>query len=231
MNEQKKPNIIVRLLKKLIFIAIIAGCGYWIYQNGGLPKDGFDLGSKIGWETPEELYSEEQRQYDQETQKRFDEAVALAKLISIVDEAMKYNNKPSGIACGVSYLQGDDKHNDTSYVNEKIGISDYSHIKSIADLGDGSGVPGALVGFLIELDAEADPEQLADEIRSYINPSKWYYLEEYKPYYEHLTPDDVTIETNKNYVFVILVGDEYLNEGRFTSESKLVELFYEVTNE
>ena len=61
MEEMQKPkkSCLGQLIKWLLILGIFGGLGYLIWQNGGIPEGGFNLGEMVGTETPEGLVDEE----------------------------------------------------------------------------------------------------------------------------------------------------------------------------
>jgi hypothetical protein len=227
-SQKHKQNILGKIIGWLIVLAIFGGLGYLIYQNGGIPEDGFDIGEIIGTETPEELqeFIPESIEIENNEPNAFDFSVTN-KLFSIDSAALQ----TLPISYSLYYHRDWDWENpDQDWVEHMvktmIGLDDFSNVVGISANHNASGYDGAYVCILVEFEDGVDTTVIAEQAMGQADPSKWNFgNEEYDVFYDSLTKDDVFIIGKGHYIYVLLIGDELIGFGKSISPERLAQAF------
>lgn len=205
------------------------GLGYLVYQNGGIPEEGFNLGEMVGTETPEGLVDEEwmERLENMEYPEDFD----IVQKTKKIDQAAGQN-----IAIGYSIFYHDDskapdsdKQYNLDMLSAITGITEWEPLVGVGYGSNSSGHAGVSATFLMEFEENIDTEQLAETIREQMNPQEWNFAsEEYNEYYHNLSDDNIAVDAKGQYIFIALVGDEMLGFGKSVSPEALTGAFKRV---
>lgn len=227
--QKTKKSCLGQLMKWLIILGIFGGLGYLIWQNGGIPEEGFNLGEIVGTETPEGLV-------DEELMERL-ENMEYPEDFEVVQKTMQINDAAGqNLAVGYSILyhidskaSEFDKQCNLEMVSAITGMTEWEKLIGVGYSSNASRFAEIGATFLLEFETETDTEQLAETIKAQMNPKEWNFAsEEYNEYYHQLEDENIAIEAKGKYVFIALVGDELLKLNRSSSPEALAGAFKRV---
>ena len=212
----------------LIVLAIFSGFGYLIYQNGGIPEDGFNVGELIGVETPDGLEfisingcgildeSEMDQPFD------YDVVNKLSQIDSAANH--KINQMYSCCYHVDSQFEETNSIENQTFISTITGIDDYENVIGVASSELADMLSGAYIGVLIEFKPDVDAIKISEKLNGTIDPKTWSFgSEEYITQYNKLSPDNIHFIAHGNYLYVIVLSPELEDD---ISIEKLKSSFY-----
>ena len=212
----------------LIVLSIFGGLGYLIYQNGGIPKDGFNVGELIGVETPDGLEfisingcgildeSEMDQPFD------YDVVNKLSQIDSAANH--KINKMYSCYYHVDSQFEETNSIENQTFISTITGIYDYENVIGVASSELADMLSGAYIGVLIEFKPDVDAIKISEELNGTVDPTTWSFgSEEYITQYNKLSADNIHFIAHGNYLYIIVLDPELEKD---ISVEKLKSSFY-----
>ena len=240
-EPKKKKNILGKMIGWLIVLAIFGGLGYLIYQNGGIPEEGLNLGEMIGTQTPkglvdEDVLAELERMKEREESGDFDNPLdyeVVKKLMSIESAAVHR------LGSGYGYLYHIDSTEEYAHSNihksiitDITGITDFSNIVGVATSSNMGDMSKAYLSMLIEFKEGTDTKEIAKMIKESVKPSEWSHgSEEYNASFDCITPEDVVIEAKGKYIYMAVMSEDLVGPFKAASAEKLGKTFLKLVSE
>ena len=225
-NKKEKKGICGKLIGWLFLVVLIGMFGYLIWQNGGIPEDGFNLGEIIGTETPEELKEQiaETPMVEPDPPSNYEVARKLASLESSAGQSLF-------TAYSVYYhIESTNENTNAPEYRDMItamtGITDFDNVVGISASHNASGKMGVYKCILIEFKDGIDTAAIAESVYEYADPSTWNFgSEDFDPYYKELTKEDLFVSGKGNYLYIVLISDELIGFGKSVNPEQLIKTF------
>ena len=233
----------------LIVLSIFGGLGYLIYQNGGIPSEGFNIGEIIGSNSPEGMYlaingctigadgtsiiptdGDEQKQvYTPEKPEEYPIVQLLQKIDNYAGQRLYLGY---GLLYHIDRPEHHQHYNDggIEYITALTGITDFSNIVGASYSSNATpNVDGAYIDVLIEFRPEADVENIANEIKNQIVPSELEIgADEFNQFFDALTTEDVHVSFRENYVYIVIIGQDMIGLNKSVKPETLVDTFQKI---
>lgn len=212
----------------LIVLSIFGGLGYLIYQNGGIPENGVNLGQIISDQLPS---SDEP--IEEKVPMEVPEDYAVVRKLQKIDD---YSGQRLSLGYGLLYHidrpQHHQHYNDggMEYITALTGITDFSNIVGASYSSNATpNVDGAYIDVLIEFRPEADIENIANEIKNQIVPSELEIgADEFNQFFDALTTEDVYVSFRENYVYIVIIGEDMVGLNKSVKPETLIDTFEKI---
>lgn len=227
-KEQKSnKNILGKIIGWLIVLAIFGGIGYLIYQNGGIPEDGLDIGEIIGYNCPDDMYLAGEENKPVVPSEKPEDYEVVRKLISIENSARQKFQAGFRILYHIdSNYEPTQSDEHKEIISQFTGITDFSDIIGVSD-STRLFENGVYITLLIEYEDGVDTEQIKNEIVSNFDLTNIDFgAEEFRKYCASLTTEDLSVASKNNYVYIVIISKELIENRTSINPEKLIQSFY-----
>ena len=220
-----------KLITWLIVLSLFGGLGYMIYQNGGIPSEGFNIGETIGTGSAE---SGVQQETNPEDERERPQDYAIVRKIQKIDA---YSGQRLTLGYSLAYHVDRPEHhqyyNNEEYISAITGITDFSNVVGAASSHNSTAnAEGAFLELLIEFVPGTDVETIAENIKEFFVPSEYSLgADEYNAYFDDLTKEDVFVQYKDHYIFIVVIDPDIIGITKSVKPEKLIDTFMAVDME